>query len=129
MTTDVVLDSSCWIAWFDQQDARSDVLDACIERYDGRVAVPSMVLFEVDRWMRRNDIDESGREHVLARIGRERALPMDHRCALRAAVLSRQHRLATADAMIAAAASLHDCDLVTFDPDFADVPGATVLAT
>jgi predicted nucleic acid-binding protein len=65
---------------------------------------------------------------ILRRIQREDAVPATHQIALRAGVLARAHGLATADALIAASAHVHGCSLATFDPDFAGVPGATVLA-
>lgn len=126
-TRDLVLDSSCWIAWFDDLDPRGRQVDRVAAEYDGRLAVPSIVIFEVDRWMARNGFEDRRRLSVLDRMSRERQIPIDRRVALRAGVLGRAHRLATADALIAGAASTGDCVLATFDPDFANVPGSTVL--
>lgn len=124
----LVLDSSCWIAWIDTTDGRSHLVDDVVEAASEMLLVPPIVLFEIDRWLRRNDIDSETRLAILKRIRREDEAPVTHQIALRAGVLARAHRLPTADALIAATASIHGCALATFDPDFAGVPGATVLA-
>lgn len=98
------------------------------ERFAGRLLVPTIVLFEVDRWMRRNDVKHEVRMSILNRMTREPSIPVDHRVAIRAGVFARTHQLATADALIAGSASIMGCALATFDLDFATIPGAVILA-
>ena len=124
----LVLDSSCWIAWIDTTDRRWEILDEYVEQRDADLVVPSIVLFEVDRWLRRNGIDAPTRLSITKRLRREREAPITHQIALRAGTLARAHGLATADALIAGTASVIGSDLCSFDPDFAAVPGATVLS-
>jgi predicted nucleic acid-binding protein len=124
----IVLDSSCWIAWIDTTDGRWKAVDDAVEAEQERLLVPSVVLFEIDRWLRRNAIASPTRLRIIRRIRREDQAPVDHRIALRAGVLALAHGLATVDALIAATAEVHGCSLATFDGDFAGVPGATVLA-
>lgn len=126
----VMLDSCCWIAWLAHDDGRGELLDDVVERYDGRVVVPSIVLFEIDRWLGRNpEVSDLEHHDVLARIQRETAQVIDHAVAQAAGRCSRAHGLATADALIVGAAHVARCDLVTFDSDFAGAPNVIVLPT
>ncbi len=50
-------------------------------------------------------------------------MPLDTTIALRAAGLHRQHKLATADAIVYATALEHGAELLTCDAHFAGLPG------
>lgn len=53
---------------------------------------------------------------------------MDTRIALLAAELHRQHKLATADAIVYATAQQQDANLLTCDAHFEKLPGVTYFA-
>ncbi|MBC7461907.1 MAG: PIN domain-containing protein [Thermoleophilia bacterium] len=127
MSTQLVLDSSCWISWIDEYDHRSQLVDDVVASYDGALAVPAIVIFEVDRWMRRNAFPDDARRKTLVLMSNERVIPIDAQVAIHAGVVARSHRLATADALIAGAAHIAGCDLATFDRDFIGLPGVVIL--
>ena len=54
-------------------------------------------------------------------------IPLDTQIALHASELSRQHNLATADAIIYATALHENAELVTCDAHFKDLPQVTYL--
>jgi predicted nucleic acid-binding protein len=54
-------------------------------------------------------------------------VPLDTEVALAAADACREHKLATADAIILATARAHGADLITCDGHFEGLPGVTLI--
>jgi predicted nucleic acid-binding protein len=80
--------------------------------------VPTIVQLELAKWLQR-EVDEERADQVLAYAQKCIVVPLDTRIALLAADLQRQHKLATADAIVYATALKHSADLLTCDAHFA----------
>lgn len=92
-----------------------------------RLIVPTIVQFELWKWVRRElSVEEADRAMTLTRPGR--VLPLDEHLALTAAELSQEHGLAAADAIIYASARMHDAELVTIDAHFKGLQGVRFVA-
>jgi PIN domain nuclease of toxin-antitoxin system len=63
----------------------------------------------------------------VSEIVRHRLLAMDQHRALQAAVLSADHQLPMADALIYAVARDQNAELITTDTHFKDLPRVTIL--
>ena len=80
--------------------------------------VPTIVQLEPAQWLLREAGEEQA-DQVLAYTQKCIVAPLDTRLALLAAELHRQHRLATADAIVYATARAHGAELLTCDAHFA----------
>lgn len=114
-----VVDTSAWIEW---------LVDSSIGKRLGRelpdrtqCLVPTIVQLELSKWLTR-ELDEERADQVIAYTQLCVVAPLDTRIALLAAELHRQHRLATADAIVYATAQEHGADLLTCDAHFARLP-------
>lgn len=115
----LVVDTSAWIEWLiggavgrslsNQFPARQECL------------VPTMVQLELSKWLVR-ELGEERADEVIAYTQKCVVVAMDTRIALLAAELHRQHKLATADAIVYATAQQHGADLLTCDAHFAGLP-------
>jgi predicted nucleic acid-binding protein len=119
-----VVDTSAWIEWLiDSPMAtriRSELPDksACV--------VPTIVQLELSKWLVR-EVGEEQADRVIAYTEKCQVVPLDTRIALLAADLHRQHRLATADAIVYATALHQGAELLTCDTHFEDLPGVVFL--
>lgn len=119
-----VVDSSAWIEWL-----RDTALAPDIGGQLPHVAswiVPSMVLHEVAKWLGRERGDAAVAEFV-AFCRTCLIVPLDERLAVMAARLAREHRLATADAIIYATTHATNADLLTCDAHFNGLDGVVYL--
>lgn len=92
----------------------------------GEVLTPSVVLYEVYKWVKR----ERGEEEALlvaAQLQKTELAPLTSTIALTAADMSLEHGLAMADAIVFATAAVHEAELITSDRDFASLAGVTYL--
>ena len=69
------------------------------------------------------ELDEDRADQVLAYTQKCVVVPLDTRIALLAADLHRQHKLATADAIVYATGQEYAADVLTCDAYFALLPG------
>jgi predicted nucleic acid-binding protein len=90
------------------------------------VVTPSVVLFEVYKWIKRERSEEEALV-AAAQIAKTRVVELNSTIALTAADLSLEHGLAMADSIVYATALLHRAELVTSDQDFALLPGVEYL--
>ncbi len=121
----VVVDSCGWLEWF-TDGALSDAYRPYLEDIDNLI-VPSIVLYEVYKFLKR----EAGEEKAFLAIGyikNARIVPLDDTLALKAADIALEHRIAMADAMVAATADMHDCILITSDADLKNLPNVKFLS-
>jgi predicted nucleic acid-binding protein len=86
-----------------------------------------MVQFELVKWAARETVWGGTPENVLAFARDFRIEVMTANIAVRAAVVSKEHRLAVADSVIYATALATDADLLTCDAHFEGLPGVRYL--
>lgn len=120
-----ILDSSCWIEYFNGTPLgqRFAVL---IEEMDG-LLVPSVCVTEVYGHALRH----RGADDALVVLGGLVLFPivdLDPNIAKLAAELSVEHGLPLADSIIYATARSHDATLLTLDSDFAGLPGVELVS-
>jgi predicted nucleic acid-binding protein len=115
-----VIDTSAWIEFLiDSEIGRK--IEVKMPRRDACI-VPTVVQFELAKWLGR-EVSENRAEAVLADTTQCLVVPLDTPLALRAADVSREHKLAVADAIVYATAIAYDAELVTCDAHFRDLPG------
>ena len=110
-----VVDSSGWVEYF-QDSPRADLFAMAIEQRD-RLLVPTIALFEVHKVLSRSlAADLVDRCLDVMRLGR--VLDLTDARAIAASKVSRQHRLALADAAMYSMALEHGATFWTQDIDY-----------
>lgn len=114
------VDTSAWIEWF---------IGSAIGRRLGKelpdklqCIVPTIVQLELSKWLTR-ELGEEQADQVIAYTQKCVVVPLDTTIALLAADMHREHRLATADAIVYATARHQGADLLTCDSHFDGLPG------
>lgn len=92
-----------------------------------QVLVPTLVQFELHRWVLRERGEEVANQ-VVAATRNSRIVPLTEAMALHAAALGLQFKLAAADALIYATALHQRVPLVTCDAHFESLPGVEYRA-
>lgn len=118
-----VVDSCGWLEYF-KGTPLAEAFAPHIEGPD--LGVPTMVIYEVYRVLRR-DVSEEAANEVAAHLRTLQVVPLDEQLALDAADFGLQYRLATADAVIYATARALEATLATSDAHFAGLPGVQYL--
>ncbi|MCL1961913.1 MAG: type II toxin-antitoxin system VapC family toxin [Desulfovibrionaceae bacterium] len=115
-----VVDTSAWIEWLSggalgqKLGKQFPVRSQCI--------VPTIVQLELSKWLVR-EVGEERADQVIAYTRKCVVVPLDTTIALFAADLHRQHKLATADAIVYATAQYQQAELLTCDAHFERLPG------
>ncbi|PYQ50812.1 MAG: VapC toxin family PIN domain ribonuclease [Acidobacteria bacterium] len=120
----IVLDSSGWLEFFGEGTYASEFAGRL--RQPANVLTPTLALYEVYKWMKRERSEEAALAAV-ATMKRTHLIALTEQIALTAADLSLAHRLAMADAVMLATARLFDAELITTDSDFAGIDGVIYL--
>lgn len=121
----IVIDSSGWIEFFaDGPHAEEFALRL---RNVTAVLTPTIAIYEVYKWIKRERSEEDALQAVAA-MKRTRILELTEELALTAADLSLTHGLAMADSMMLAAARAHSAQLVTTDAGFQGIEGVTIFS-
>jgi predicted nucleic acid-binding protein len=120
----IVIDSSGWIEFFADGPHAEDFASRL--RSPTSVLTPTIALYEVYKWIKRERSEEDALQAVAA-MKRTRVLDVTEELALTAADLSLAHGLAMADSMMLAAARTNDAELVTTDAGFGGIDGVTVF--
>jgi predicted nucleic acid-binding protein len=119
-----LIDTSAWIEWLiaspTGEKVEANLPDAT------EWLVPTMVQLELAKWLTR-EVGEEKADQVIAFTQICTVAPLDTEIALIAAEACREHRLATADAVILATARVHSADLVTCDHHFSGLDGVTYI--
>ncbi len=114
-----VVDTSIWIEWLTggplSRKLKTDFPDKA------QCIVPTIVQLELSKWLMR-EVGEDQADQVIAYTQKCVVIPLDTRIALLAADLHRQHKLATADAIVYATALEHSAELLTCDAHFEKLP-------
>lgn len=119
-----LIDTSAWIEWLTGSPTGEMVAAHLPEQTDW--LVPTMVQLELAKWLVR-EVGEDKADQVIAFTQLCHIAPLDTEIALAAAEACREHRLATADAIIFATARAQDATLITCDAHFDGLPGVTLV--
>ncbi len=114
-----VVDTSVWIEWLTDSPLGRKLAKEIPDRAE--CVVPTIVQLELAKWLLRESGEDQA-DRVIAYTQKCVVVPLDTRIALLAAEFHRQHRLATADAIVYATAQAHGADLLTCDAHFAKLP-------
>jgi predicted nucleic acid-binding protein len=120
----IVIDSSGWLQFFGAGTHAEEF--AARLRQPANVVTPTLALYEVYKWIKRERSEEEATAAV-ATMQKTRVIDLTEEIALTAADLSLAHRLAMADAVMLATARLHDAELITTDADFEGIEGVHYL--
>ena len=120
-----VVDTSAWIEW---------LTDSALGKRLGKqfpeqplCIVPTIVQLELSKWLVR-EVGEEQADQVIAYTLKCAVVPMDTAIALLAATLHREHKLATADAIVYATAQQQRAELLTCDAHFEGLPGVVLFS-
>lgn len=119
-----VVDTSAWIEWLVGSAVGRRLAKEIPEK--SLCIVPTIVQLELSKWLWR-ELGEAQADQVIAYTLKCRVEPLDTATALLASDLHRQHKLATADAIVYATAVRHGAELLTCDAHFKDLPGVVLL--
>lgn len=119
-----VIDTSAWIEWL----VGSPIGKKLAKEFPEKTLciVPTIVQLELSKWLWR-ELGEAQADQVIAYSLKCRVEPLDTATALLAADLHRQHKLATADAVVYATAVQHGAELLTCDAHFKGLPGVVLF--
>lgn len=119
-----LVDTSAWIEWLIASPTGKTVTAAIPAREEW--LVPTIVQLELAKWLTR-EVGEDKADQVVAFTQMCQIAPLDTKIALTAADLCRQHKLATADAIVYATALEYGADLLTCDAHFEGLPGVVFV--
>jgi predicted nucleic acid-binding protein len=119
-----VVDTSAWIEWLVGSAVGKRLAKEIPEK--SLCIVPTIVQLELSKWLWR-ELGEAQADQVIAYTLKCRVEPLDTATSLLAADLHRQHKLATADAIVYATAVKHGAELLTCDAHFKDLPGVVLF--
>ncbi len=119
-----VVDSSGWIEFLGG-GANADFFEKAISDAS-RLVVPTISIFEVCRWMRR-EVGERRALEAMALMQQGTIIDLDATLAMSAAHLSLEEKLPMADSIILATARAHNAMLWTQDDDFKGVDGVKYI--
>ena len=119
-----VVDTSVWIEWLIGSPLQKKLLKEFPDK--AHCVVPTIVQLELAKWLAR-EAGENEADQVIAFTQKCVVAVLDTRIALHAADLHRQHKLATADAIVYATAIEYGADLLTCDAHFEKLPGVVLV--
>jgi toxin FitB len=90
------------------------------------VIVPTIIIYEVCKFIRRWVSAERSREALVA-MEKRAIVDLYGDLAAQAAIVSLRHKLPMADAIIYATATAYGADLITSDAHLKDLPGVTFI--
>lgn len=120
-----VVDTSVWIEWLTGSALGKRLGKEMPDKTN--CIVPTMVQLELAKWLTR-EVNEDEADRVIAYTQKCVVVPLDTRLALLAAELHRQHKLATADAIVYATALARGVPLLTCDAHFDGLPDVILRA-
>jgi len=120
----VLVDTSAWIEWLIGSPTGEALSERLPQQSDW--LVPTMVQLELAKWLTR-EVGEDKADQVIAFTQVCHVVPLDTEIALAAAEAGREHKLATADAIIFATAQARGANLLTCDAHFEGLPGVDFM--
>ena len=115
-----VVDTSAWIEWLTGSALGKKLGKQFPDK--SQCIVPTIVQLELSKWLVR-EVGEERADQVIAFTQKCAVVPLDTTIALLAADLHREHKLATADAIVYATAQHQRAELLTCDAQFDGLPG------
>ena len=119
-----VIDTSAWIEWLIDGPLRKKLTKEIPDKAE--CIVPTIVQLELAKWLAR-EVGDDQADQMIAYTQKCVVAPLDTRTALRAAELCRQHKLATADAVVYATAVENGAELLTCDAHFEGLPNVVYV--
>jgi predicted nucleic acid-binding protein len=119
-----VIDTSAWIEWLIDSPLRKKLAKEIPDKTE--CVVPTIVQLELAKWLTR-EVGEDRADQMIAYTQKCVVAPLDTRTALRAAEMCRQHKLATADAVVYATATENGAELLTCDAHFEGLPNVVFV--
>ncbi|KPQ04623.1 MAG: putative nucleic acid-binding protein, contains PIN domain [Rhodobacteraceae bacterium HLUCCA12] len=120
----ILVDTSAWIEWLIASPTGEKLAEQLPEQSEW--LVPTMVQLELAKWLTR-EVGEDKADQVIAFTQVCHVVPLDTEIALAAAEAYREHKLATADAIILATARARGATLLTCDAHFEGLAGVTLI--
>lgn len=120
-----VVDTSAWIEWLTGSALGKRLRSEWPEK--ARSIVPTIVQLELSKWLVR-EVGEERADQVIAYTLKCLVVPLDTAIALMAADLHRDHKLATADAIVYATARHQKAELLTCDAHFEGLPEVVLFS-
>lgn len=120
-----VVDTSAWIEWLIGSALGKTMGKQFPDR--AQCIVPTIVQLELSKWLMR-ELGEEQTDQVIAYTQKCVVVPLDTTIALLAADLHREHKLATADAIVYATARHRDAGLLTCDAHFEGLQHVALFA-
>ena len=120
-----VVDTSAWIEWLTGSALGKKLGKEFPEKT--HCIVPTIVQLELSKWLVR-EVGEEQADQVIAYTQKCVVVPLDTAIALLAAELHREHKLATADAIVYATARQQGAELLTCDAHFEGLPEVMLFA-
>ena len=120
----ILVDTSAWIEWLIGSPTGEKLSEHLPEQAEW--LVPTMVQLELAKWLTR-EVGEDKADQVIAFTQVCHVVPLDTEIALAAAESCREHKLATADAILFATARAQGAMLLTCDAHFDGLPGVTLI--
>jgi predicted nucleic acid-binding protein len=115
-----VVDTSVWIEWLIGSPLGRKLAKEIPDQSE--CIVPTIVQLELSKWLLRESGEDQA-DQLIAYTQKCIVVALDTPLALLAAELHRQHKFATADAIVYATAQAHGVELLTCDAHFAKLPG------
>ena len=120
-----VVDTSAWIEWLTGSALGKRLGKQFPDK--PRCIVPTIVQLELSKWLMR-EMGEDEADQVIAYTQKCIVVPLDTTIALLAAEQHREHKLATADAIVYATARYRVAELLTCDAHFEGLPDVALFA-
>ncbi len=120
----VLIDSSGWLEYI-TSDSKADLFAPYLEG-ERPILVPVIVLYEVRKILLQRQ-PKTIADHFVSEALRRTVVAVDQEIALAATVISIQHELPMADALIYATVEKRGAELVTSDAHFKGLPRVTFL--
>lgn len=120
-----VVDTSAWIEWLTGSAIGKKLGKQFPDK--PQCIVPTIVQLELSKWLVR-ELDEEQADQVIAYTQKCVVVPLDIGIALLAADLHREHKLATADAIVYATARRRSAELLTCDAHFKGLRDVALFA-
>lgn len=120
-----VVDTSAWIEWLTGSALSKKLAEQLPDK--PQCIVPTIVQLELSKWLVR-ELGEEQADQVIAYTQKCIVVPLNTTIALLAADLHREHKLATADAIVYATARCQGAELLTCDAHFEGLPEVVLFA-